>query len=141
MIRQRLENVLRVIEKRQIERLQYLGGLCVKQARENGSYMDQTGNLRSSIGYAIFQDGKAVVENYQRVLSGANGMQEGMKLANEVASGYKEGILLVVTAGMNYALKVESKGRDVLTSAELLAEKELPKMLEQLVDNINKAFQ
>ena len=78
MVRQRLENVLRVIEKRQIERLQYLGELCVKQARENGSYTDQTGNLRSSIGYAIFQDGKAVVENYQRVLSGANGMQEGV---------------------------------------------------------------
>lgn len=40
---------------------------------------------------------------------------------------------------MNYALYVESRGRDVIASAEQLAERELPRMLEKLVDNIKKA--
>jgi hypothetical protein len=33
---------------------------------------------------------------------------------------------------MNYALSVESRGLDVLSSAELLAERELPGLLKQL---------
>jgi hypothetical protein len=40
---------------------------------------------------------------------------------------------------MNYAVHVESKGRDVITSAEQLAKRELPKMLAKLVENIKRA--
>jgi len=43
-------------------------------------------------------------------------------------------------AGMNYAIYLEAKGRDVLTSAEQLAQQELPRMLSELVSNINKAL-
>lgn len=139
-VQERLEAVLRVIEKRQIQRLQYLGEMCVKHARENGSYTDQTGNLRSSIGYVVYKDGIEVSSGFEKFKDGTEGGRQGKGVADWVAMNHTEGILLVVVAGMNYALKVESKGRDVLTSAELLAEKELPKMLEQLTDNIIKAF-
>ena len=70
---------------------------------------------------------------------GNTGIKEGQKLAKTIGSKYPEGVVLVVTAGMNYALYVESKGRDVLTSAEHLAQQELPKMLQKLVSNIEKA--
>ena len=40
---------------------------------------------------------------------------------------------------MSYASYVEKNGKDVLTSAEQLAERELPKMLEELKSNIIKA--
>jgi hypothetical protein len=43
-------------------------------------------------------------------------------------------------AGMSYAVYVESTGRDVLTSTETLAKKELPKLINDLVDSINKAI-
>ena len=36
-------------------------------------------------------------------------------------------------------LEAKFRKEDVLTSAEHLAEKELPKMLEKLIDNIKKA--
>ena len=40
---------------------------------------------------------------------------------------------------MNYAAYVEAKGKNVLTSAEHLAERELPRMLEKLISNIKRA--
>lgn len=43
--------------------LQAGGERFVKYARENGSYEDRTGNLRSSIGYIIVKNGDIVMEN------------------------------------------------------------------------------
>lgn len=142
-IRKKLDAFLEVVEKKQIERLQYLGEMCVKHARlipKNVGFEDQTGNLRSSIGYMVFKDGMAVKGSYTQVEGGSEGVQAGESLARKVGSKSKDNkIMLVVTAGMNYAIYVESKGRDVLTSAESLAKQELPKMIEKLVSNINKA--
>ena len=50
-----------------------------------------------------------------------------------------KGVALVVVAGMNYAAYVEAKGYNVLSSAEHLAERELPRMLEKLITNIKRA--
>ena len=141
-IRKKLDAFLEVVEKKQIERLQYLGEMCVKHARlipKNVGFEDQTGNLRSSIGYMVFKDGMAVKGSYTQVEGGSEGVQAGEALARKVGSNSEGKILLVVTAGMNYAIHVESKGRDVLTSAESLAKQELPKMIKKLVSNINKA--
>jgi hypothetical protein len=41
---------------------------------------------------------------------------------------------------MNYAVHVESKGRDVLTSAEKQAEKLIARELADLITNIKNAF-
>ena len=101
--------------------------------------MDQTGNLRSSIGYIVFVDGVAVGENYVPVSGGVEGVEKGKALAKKVGSTYKNGVCMVVTAGMNYAVHVEAKGRDVLTSAEHLAKQELPKILQELQTNIQRA--
>ncbi len=141
-IRSRFEKFLQVIEKQQIENLQYLGELCVKHAKlipPDVGFMDQTGNLRSSIGYMVFKNGVAIHEGYSQTKEGSEGTRAGQQLAKKVGSKYPQGIVLVVTAGMNYAVHVESKGRDVLTSAELLAKQELPKMIEKMISNIGKA--
>lgn len=141
-VSKRFAAFLNVIVKKQIERLQYLGKMCVEHARlipADVGFTDQTGNLRSSIGYVVFCDGVAIHENFAQAKEGNAGTQEGLKLAKRVGSKYPEGVVLVVTAGMNYALYVESKGRDVLTSAEHLAQQELPKMLQKLVSDIQKA--
>lgn len=142
-IEKRFNKFLLVVEKRQIERLQYLGELCATKAREipkSIGFEDQTGNLRSSIGYMVFKDGVAVHEGYNQVGTGSEGVMAGAELAKKVGSKYKNGISLVVTAGMNYALFVEAKGRDVLSSSEMFARQELPKMLNELKRNITKAL-
>lgn len=139
-VSRRFAAFLDVIVEKQVKRLQELGEKCVMHAKsipENIGFKDQTGNLRHSIGYMVFKDGIAIHEGYSQ--DGGEGVKVGQKLAKTIGSKYPEGVILVVTAGMNYALYVESKGRDVLTSAEHLAQQELPKMLQKLVSNIEKA--
>lgn len=140
-VRERFDNFLKEVEKAQIEALERLGEQCVTHARDipaDVGFADRTGNLRSSIGYVIFKDGQAIRHNYEQVLEANEGIQAGQRLAEEVGSSTK-GICLVVTAGMNYATYVEAKGRDVLASAETLAQRELPKVLQDLIDDVKLA--
>ena len=162
-IEKRFRAFLDVVEKRTLDRLQRLGEECMKVARNNGDYTDQTGNLRSSVGYMIFNNGVAVHDHFKQVVQkneatgknkkiGLEGVNVGRKAALEIGSKYKRGYALVVVAGMNYAVAVESgrrkkpdgtyytaTPRDVLTSAEIYAKQMLPVMLEQLKNNISKA--
>ena len=50
-----LEKVRRQI----IRELSIIGERCINEARLKGSYTDHTGNLRSSVGYVIVEDGAA----------------------------------------------------------------------------------
>jgi hypothetical protein len=142
-VKARVDKFLEVIVRQQIKRMQMLGEMCVTHARSvpaDVGFMDQTGNLRSSEGYMVFLDGVAVHESYDQVQEGAEGVKTGQNLAKKMGAKYKNGVALVVTAGMSYAIHLESKGRDVLTSAELLAKQELPVMVAELKKNINKAL-
>ena len=146
-IKKRFDAFLKVVEKRQIERLQRLGELCIIHQKANRGYTDQTANLLSSTGYMVFVNGIAVHTAYEQESAKVSksgvtydGAQQGESLARKIGSKYSEGICLVVTAGMDYAVKVESMGKDVLTSAEIYAKQELPRMIKELKANINKAL-
>lgn len=134
--------LLAEVDRQLIETLTHVGEEAVKYAKlippERG-FTDRTGNLRSSIGYVVCVDGKPVNVAFDAVKGGHAGVNEGQRLALDVGSK-TQGYALVVVAGMNYAVHVESKGRDVLTSAEKLAEKEVAKELADMVTNITNAF-
>lgn len=134
--------LLAEVDRQLIESLTSVGEEAVKLAKmippERG-FKDRSGNLRSSIGYVVLVDGKPVNVAFAAVKGGHAGVNEGQRLALQVGSK-TEGYALVVVAGMNYAVHVESKGRDVLTSAEKFAEKEVAKHLADLVTNIKNAF-
>lgn len=142
-VRKRFDAFLNEIEKKQIARLQRLGEMCLVEARTNKGYMMQTGALLSSTGYEVFVDGVAIHSQFDAA-SGAEsnaaetGIKSGQSIAESIGKGTK-GITLVVVAGMNYAAYVEAKGFNVLSSAEHLAERELPRMLEKLISNIKRA--
>lgn len=130
-------------------RLVYLGEMCVNHARTVPAqigYHDRTGALRASTGYAIFSNGKQVHGNFngsEAVTNGDSAAMEAGKaaaqsLANEVAQANPIGWVLVVVAGMEYAVYVEATGRDVLTTAEQLAQEALPGMMRSLVKQIAK---
>lgn len=138
-IQQSVEAAYRVI----MNTLCYVGERCIIEARDNGNYQDQTGNLRSSIGYAVVWDGKVVqmdhvekvsVRKESKVVSeGDDGVTEGEKfLQSRIKKARKKGIVLIVTAGMNYAEYVEARGYNVLSSAELKAEPLIKSLLTQL---------
>lgn len=120
-----------------IRALSYLGELCVIEAKDRpqeSSWFDQSGNLRSSIGYVIVHNGKIVkYSGFNQVKQGIDGIKEGKDLATELAKQYVSGYALIVVAGMNYAEFVEAMdNKNVLASAELFARKELPKMMMKL---------
>ncbi len=132
---------LQAIEKAVIFNLHYLGEQCVTTARVNGDYTDHTGNLRNSIGYVILQNGVIVDQNFKKsasVKSSQEGPKKGLDLAMDVAKDFSKGYVLIVVAGMEYATKVESAGRDVLVSAEYYANSEMPKLLKTLKMKIGK---
>lgn len=138
-IQERIEAACLVI----VNTLCYVGERCITEARDNGSYQDQTGNLRSSIGYAVVWDGKVVqMDHVDKVIvkkdgkvtsEGKDGVTEGQDyLSSRIKKARKKGIVLIVTAGMNYAEYVEAKGYNVLSSAELKAEPLIKSLLTRL---------
>lgn len=146
MMTRKVENVHKAITAVLCE----LGEKCVEHARNLPSmrrddpmakfphqpnYIDSTGNLRSSVGYGVYRDGQQVmVSPFEQVKDGADGTIEGRKLLDKLATKFPSGYVLIVVAGMNYAYYVEARGYDVLSSSELLAERELPRMINDLFD-------
>lgn len=123
------------IEQAIIRRLQYLGEKCVNEARQNGDYTDRTGNLRNSIGYVVVARGKILHRNDPPGGKDENstGKITGKALAEKLAAQFKDGFVLIVVAGMEYALYVEAvRNKNVLNSAEKLAQRELPRLLAEL---------
>lgn len=141
------------IERGILNTLMYVGEVCVNHARSVNTYHDQTGNLRNSIGYVITQNGQILHSNFERKVAAVivtqngiarrrtdirDGMIAGEELAEKLAANYPFGYAVIVVAGMNYAAAVESRGLDVLTSAELLAEEIVPGLLRDLKEDILK---
>jgi hypothetical protein len=108
--------------------LDYIGSTCVTEARTNRTYTPRTEALLNSTGYAVIRDGE--------IVSGGglkdNGATAGQSAISELIAKHPKGIWLIVVAGMNYAAYVEAKNFNVLSSAELLAEQLVPKMLKDL---------
>lgn len=121
------------IKKALVYNLCAVGEQVLNAARLTNSYKDQTGNLRSSIGYVVAVDGEIVqMSSFEVVKEGSEGARGGKEYAMQLVRDFPQGIVLIVVAGMNYASYVSAKGYDVLDSSELLADKLIPQMLQQL---------
>ena len=126
--------------------LAYLGEQSVVKVRDRDevdSWYDHTANLRSSIGYAIYDYGKSVIESaFEPIKGGSKGQAEGRKMVEKLASKYSSTYALVVVAAMNYAEYVEAcKNKDVLASTEIWAKSKLNEYLnkakERAIKRIN----
>lgn len=145
------------LERQIIRNLQYLGEKCVTMSRKAmnidpsafpinygddevkkplqqregappvkfGDYRDQTGNLRNSIGYVVVANGQIVTKS-----SDVNGHGEAQ--LTSLAARYKTGYALIIVAGMDYAVHVESKGYNVISSSEKYAAAYMPTLLAKL---------
>lgn len=142
---------MRRIDTAMFNRLQRVGESFVNNARSIDTYKDQTGNLRSSIGYLIYFNGKERESNFERSNKG-RGLKAGLqrtkgddsndpvdaaiKFAQKIAEDHPRGYCLVVVAGRSYAANVEARGYDVLTNSGLIAANDLKTSLEQLIKKI-----
>lgn len=127
------------------ETLSYMGEDAVKFIREqpqDESWIDRTGNLRSSIAYEIIGDGK-VLEVGEGVLvkDGKDGVVKGIEYAKKVGSSLLTSVgnnyAIVIVAGMEYAMSVERRdNKVVLERGKLRADKEFPEYMRGAVRKI-----
>lgn len=122
--------------------LQRAGETFVRYARLYGNYKDHTGNLRSSIGYVIVNDGDVVSENFKLTAKPGSdkktGLKKARKLSRKLANTYSDGMVLICVAGMNYAAYVEAiDSLDVITAASIKANDDLRKQLIKIFARIN----
>lgn len=131
------------VERLTIRALSKLGEQCVTKIRDRAgdkSWYDQTGNLRSSVGYVIAHN-KNIIQysTFNQVKQGSEGVKTGKDLAKELAKRYSNNYVLIVVAGMNYAEFVEAMdNKDVLASTKLWVREQVPLMLEKLKRQIAK---
>lgn len=127
------------------ETLSYMGedtvGYIRKQPQDE-SWIDRTGNLRSSIAYEIIGDGK-VLEVGEGVLikDGKDGVIKGVEYAKKIGSSMLTSVgnnfAIVVVAGMEYAMSVERRdNKVVLERGKLKADKEFPEYMRGAVRKI-----
>ena len=124
-------------EEKTYQLLARAGEVFVKYAREHGGYRDQTGNLRSSIGYIIVCDNEILTENFEQSDAGTDrttGLGKARQLAMQVGSSHPTGWVLICVAGMTYAASVEAKGKDVVTCAVTATEEDLRKQIQKVFD-------
>lgn len=108
----------------------------VRDARINADFTDRTGNLRSSIGFLILKNGENIFENFEQAGSGpdkATGVARAIQFAKmNLQDEINNGFILCVVAGMEYAVFVEAKGYDVLTSSSMKADDNLKNAMAEL---------
>ena len=133
---------------RVITLLQYVGEETVNRIRTSdiSNWNDQTGNLRSSIGYIITLDGQPIqessfdkVEGPKNAESNEDGSVVGITYARSLSSLYSKGIALIIVAGMEYASYVEKRdNKTVLAQAELEAPRLVQTLFTQLQTRTGK---
>ena len=86
---------------------------CDERARDNdGGWKDRTGNLRSSIGGAVFDKGlEYFMTDFKHVLEGSIGSAKGREMAEQFARQYTDAVIMVMVAGMPYSDYVEALER------------------------------
>ena len=135
-----MRRVYETLQEQIIIQLQYLGQECVSRIRGRGqseSWIDRTGNLRSSIGSAVYKNGKKKLSTaFESVFGGQEGSEAGKRMIDALAKEYSQTYAMVVVAGMDYASYVENmNGKDVLASTRLWAESVIGERIEDALHN------
>lgn len=135
-----LDRAARKIQENILKALSKLGDEAVVRIRNRSakeSWIDHTGNLRSSIGFAVYEQGIKYMESaFAQVLSGSEGSARGKKVINDLAKEYAKVYALVVIAGMEYAGEVEAlESKDVLASTKIWAMSIVEQRIKTAVDH------
>lgn len=111
----------------------YVGEEALKIARTQHRYKRRTGNLASSIGYCILDEGKVLVMGGFVVEgNGEEGKKKGKDFLKNLIRQNSKGLMFIMVAGMRYASYVEAMNLDVLESADLFVQKTLPNICKAL---------
>lgn len=142
-----LERAAKYIQEAILKALSKLGDECVVRIRNRSareSWIDHTGNLRSSIGFGVYDRGEKFMEStMSTVLQGSEGSAKGKQMIDTLAEEYAKTFALVVVAAMEYASEVEAlESKDVLSSTYIWArgvvEQRINNAVQYATNEINK---
>ena len=142
----KLAGVPNVIWNAIIEVFSEVGEYVVERIRngEMSDWMNQSGNLRSSIGYVVCRRGNVVImSDFSIVLDGSEGAKKGRELAERLArENASKDFVLIIVAGEEYAIYVEAiENKVVLSSAYLHIEKQMPRLLRDKIRNALDSYE
>lgn len=126
-----------MVEEKLYQGLRRIGEESIRIMRETNEkmgrdYQDQTGNLRSSCGYAIAVNGNIL--QIGGFIGTKEGKETGESLARRIAINESANrFCLVLVAGMEYASYVQAMGYDVMESAEINAIKRAKELTDILI--------
>lgn len=136
--KERLERVLDM-------KLMQLAEEAVSHAKHNKGYKDRTANLKNSISFALFYNGKLVRMNVGQIPKpeespqGQQGVQNALETySNEPDVVAPKGYSLVIVAGMEYGAYVEHRGYNVLHLTKYFLRDEMRTILEETLEDIDK---
>lgn len=129
------------IENAVAEAYAEVGESVVKGIRDGSlsNWEDQTGALRSSVGYVVIRKGRIVKQSsFEVIRNGADGATKGRNLAEKLANDFADrDFALIVVAGEEYAVYVEAvEGKAVLAQGQLYIEKNIPQLLRSRVRQV-----
>ena len=136
--KQAVDNVLNMM-------LAELGEKAVTFSKDNKGYKDRTANLKNSISFAVFCDGKLVnkvVGSIPEPDKVKGGQSQVDNILEEYAS--KDGVVapkgytIIVVAGMSYAKHVEDKGYNVLYLTRHFLNDGIKAIAKELLEMIQK---
>lgn len=136
--KQAVDNVLNMM-------LAELGEKAVTFSKDNKGYKDHTANLKNSISFAVFCDGKLVnkvVGSIPEPDKVKGGQSQVDNILEEYAS--KDGVVapkgytIIVVAGMSYAKHVEDKGYNVLYLTRHFLNDGIKAIAKELLEMIQK---
>ena len=121
-----LDEFIRQIDEKTDKVLTEVGRDACKKARYDGSYKNQTGNLRNANGFCIVRDGEVVKMEVDTDGAHPEAVQQ---TENLMLYSTKNGDGLYLANGMDYASHVESRGYEVIMSEKLYAARQIKKKL------------
>lgn len=145
-----------MIENRLNTELLQLAEEAVVFSKNNKGYKDRTANLKNSISFALYHDGKQITksigEGYNATYKDEHNKKQNnphtkgevMQMRSNALEEYaqKQGVVatsgysLIIVAGMSYGKYVEDKGHNVLYLTRHFLHEEMKKIIENIKEDI-----
>lgn len=135
-LRQRLKAARDALLDELTDILKKLGEDAAMHAKLHKGYKDHTANLKNSISFALYYDGKPVVSEIGKVETQAQPEVEERFNAYAAENVQPQGFTLIIVAGMSYAAHVEHKGYNVLYLTHDYVQREIKKVVQETIDNL-----
>lgn len=122
-----------------------LGEKAVTFSKDNKGYQDQTANLKNSISFAVFFDGKLIntvigkIPEPDKVKGGQAQVQNALEeYASKPGVVAPKGYTIIVVAGMVYGKYVEDKGYNVLYLTKQFLRDGMKDIYDTILNEIKK---